>query len=258
VRLRFCVCARARVCTCIHMYIQVYTYVYSHIDSMMGSGCMPSHRKRIHHTYLHTHTHRYMPSHRMPYGAMIPGYPPEMYSGAMEDLKGSHSSRHAAMGMSHMASHVHPDMQWMGADPRMSGRGMWQHPAAFRDAMRGMGVPAGRYGRGEGVDTRMLELHGYGFDPSYVGHIGHAAHMVADPRAHEMQMMHGMVGGGGGGVMGGAAGMSGMSAMPRKVAYIHTHTYTQRVSSCSALLFPVWASNIVSHDRCCAKQAQSS
>ncbi len=225
---------------------------------MMGSGCMPSHRKRIHHTYLHTHTHRYMPSHRMPYGAMIPGYPPEMYSGAMEDLKGSHSSRHAAMGMSHMASHVHPDMQWMGADPRMSGRGMWQHPAAFRDAMRGMGVPAGRYGRGEGVDTRMLELHGYGFDPSYVGHIGHAAHMVADPRAHEMQMMHGMVGGGGGGVMGGAAGMSGMSAMPRKVAYIHTHTYTQRVSSCSALLFPVWASNIVSHDRCCAKQAQSS
>jgi hypothetical protein len=162
----------------------------SHMDSMMSSG--------------------YMPSNRMPYGAMHSGYHPEMYPSAMEDIKGVHG-KHAAMGMAHMGSHLHPDAQWMGADPRMSGQGMWQHPSASREAMRNMGI-LGRYGgRGEGVDPRMLDLHGYGYDPSYLGHIGHSAHMV--PSSHEMHMMQGMPGGG----MGVPAGWSGMPAMPRKV-----------------------------------------
>jgi hypothetical protein len=80
--------------------------------------------------------------------------------------------------------------------------------------------PAGRYGRGDGMDPRMVEAHLYD-DPSYSGHIGHSLHNPA----HEMHMMHAMPGGPGGGPGGpspGAQAQAGWGGgasggMPRKV-----------------------------------------
>jgi len=166
----------------------------SHMDSMMSNG--------------------YLPSHRMPYGSMHAGYGPEMYAGAMEDMK--------VARMAHgIAPHLGADPRWSTGDPRMAGRGgMWQHHSA-RDSIRGMG-PAGMYGRGDGMDPRMVEAHLYD-DPSYSGHIGHSLHNPA----HEMHMMHAMPGGpvgGPGGPSPGAqaqaqAGWGGGASggMPRKV-----------------------------------------
>lgn len=144
---------------------------HPHMDGMMASG--------------------YMPSHRMPYGAMHGGYPPEMYPGAMEDMKHTHA-KHAAMGVPPgMGAHLHPDARWAAGVPRMAGRGMWQHPASARDVMRNMGL-AGRFSR-DGVDPRMLDAHGFGYDPSYAGHVGPSPHMP--PSSHEMHMLHAMAGG---------------------------------------------------------------
>ena len=159
----------------------------SHMDSMMSGG--------------------YLPAHRMPYAGMHAGYPPDMYHGAIEDMKGAHGKH--GMAMAHgMPSHLQQDARW--ADPCMAGRGMWQqqHPSAARDVMRSMAL-SGRYGRGEGVDPRMVDAHGFDVDPSYSGHIGQ--HM--QPSAHEMAMLHAMAGGSGVPSWGG--GMAG--AMPRKV-----------------------------------------
>jgi len=155
---------------------------HPHIDGMMAGG--------------------YVPSHRMPYGAMHGGYPPEMYAGAMEDMKHTHA-KHAAMGVPPgMGGHMHPDARWSAGVPRMAGRGgMWQHPASARDVMRNMGL-AGRFSR-DGVDPRMLDAHGFGYDPSYAGHVGPSPHMT--PSSHEMHMMHAMAGG---------AGTWGAGAMP--------------------------------------------
>lgn len=162
-----------------------YYGYHGHMDAMMASG--------------------YHPSHRMPYGGMNAGFIPDMYPGAMEDMK---HAKHA-MGMPHaMGSHVHAaDVRWAGV-PRggMPGRGVWHHPAAARDAMRSMGM-AGRFR--DGVDPRMLDAHGFGYDPSYAGHVGPSPHMP--PTSQEMHMLHAMAGGAGawGGVMPGG--------VPRKV-----------------------------------------
>ena len=154
----------------------------SHIDSMMSSG--------------------YIPSHRIPYGGMHGGYPAEVYGASMDEMKNVHAKHAVGMGM-------HPDMRMSGYDPRMAGRGMWMHPSATGDpmAMKSMGLMY-RYGRGDGIDPRMVDMHGMGYSRGYAGQ-GSSMRMSSQ----EMQMMHGMAGSGPGGPKWGH-GMS--SAMGRK------------------------------------------
>jgi hypothetical protein len=99
--------------------------------------------------------------------------------------------------------------------------------------------PAGRYGRGDGMDPRMVEAHLYD-DPSYSGHIGHSLHNPA----HEMHMMHAMPGGPGGGPGGpspGAQAQAGWGGgasggMPRKV-FVPFLSYLLKGLSPSSLAF---------------------
>ena len=135
-----------------------------------------------------------------------------MYGGSMDELKDAHA-KHASIPNTHGMG-MHPDARWQGgSDPRMSGRGMWQHPSA-RDAMRGMGM-SGRFGRGEGIDPRMMEAHGFsGYDPSYADHVGNAPHMTSSPL--EIHAMMPPRAGSGSGAHGWGVGMPS-GGMPRKV-----------------------------------------